>query len=43
MKELICKTNKLIDFKTVLRATIEQTVVGREELGGWEQHIHTTV
>ena len=27
---------KLTDFKTNLRVTIEETVEGREELGGWK-------
>ena len=35
--------NKLIDFKTNLMVTLSQTIEGREELGGWESHIHTTV
>ena len=33
---LIKNRNKLIDFKINLMATIEETMVGREELGGWE-------
>ena len=34
---LFIKQNKLTDFKTNLRVTtIGETMVGREELGGWE-------
>ena len=35
--------NKFTDFKTNLMVTIGKTIAGREELGWWEEHIHTNV
>ena len=40
---LFINRNKLTDFKTNHMVTISVTTGGREELGGWKQHIHTTV
>ena len=40
-KNLFIK-QKQTDFKTNLMVTIGETTGRREELGGWEYHIHTT-